>query len=76
MKSDAKHLLLLELSKKIKCLREEHNLTQAQCLIDTKIHFGRIEQAKRDVSFSTLCKICDYFNITLEAFFKDFKINS
>lgn len=75
MSFDDKYILL-ELSNKIKCLRKRNNLTQMQCLIDTGIHFGRIEQAKRDISFTTLCKICSYFNITLEDFLKDFDIST
>lgn len=71
MSINEKHTLI-ELSKRIKKLRKERGLTQMQCLIDTGIHFGRIEQAKRDVSFSTLCKISDYFNISLEQMFQDF----
>ncbi len=70
MESETKKVILLELSRKIKKLRKERNLTQAECFIDTKIHFGRIEQAKRDISYTTLHKICEYFNIRLVDFFK------
>lgn len=71
MSIDEKHTLF-ELSKRIKKLRKDRGLTQMQCLIDTGIHFGRIEQAKRDISFSTLCKISDYFDISLEEMFEGF----
>jgi len=63
--------LLLWLAKRIKELRAKRGLTQLQCFHDTNIHIGRIEQGKRDISFTTLYKLCSYFNITLEEFFKD-----
>lgn len=62
--------ILLELAKRIKFLRKERQLTQEDCLNDTGIHFARIEQGKRDISYSTLYKICNYFEITPQDFFK------
>lgn len=61
--------LLLRLASRIKELRLEKNLTQEDAFNDTGIHFGRIEQGKRDVSFTSLKKVCDYFQLTLEEFF-------
>ena len=60
--------LLLELAKKVKMLRENKGITQEDAFNDTGIHFGRIEQGKRDVSFSTLKKICDYFEVSMSEF--------
>ncbi len=60
---------LLWLAKRVKELRTSKNLTQLQCYLDTNIHFGRIEQGKRDISFTTLCKICEYLEITPNDFF-------
>lgn len=42
-------------------------------LADTGIHIGRIEAGNRDVSISTIEKICDYFNISVAEFFKGYK---
>ncbi len=70
MKKDNKKPLLIELAKRIKDLRKSKNLTQIDCYNDTNIHFARIEQGKRDISFTTLYKICQYFNISMEEFFK------
>lgn len=69
---DKKELLNL-LAKRVKELRSKKDLTQEDALNDTGIHFGRIEQGKRDISFSTLFKICQYFEISPKDFFtKDF----
>ncbi|GAB4160015.1 MAG: hypothetical protein Tsb0033_15340 [Winogradskyella sp.] len=63
--------LLTALSKRVKELRNKKGVTQEQAYNDTGIHFGRIEQGRRDASFLTLNKICEYFEINLEEFFKD-----
>lgn len=69
MKSTEKDELLIKLANRVKELRIAKNLTQEDAYNDTGIHFGRIERGKRDVSFSSLKKICDYFEISLEEFF-------
>jgi len=68
MKQANNNLLLLELSRKLKELRKERGLTQEDCYNDTGIHFSRIEQGKRDISFTTLYKICKYFDVTIKEF--------
>lgn len=65
--------LLSWLAARIKELRVQKDLTQLQCFHETNVHVGRIEQGKRDISFTTLIKLCDYFNITPEEFFDGFK---
>ncbi len=65
--------LLLWLVERTKELRLQKNITQLQCFHETNVHIGRIEQGKRDISFTAFIKLCDYFNITPEEFFKDFK---
>lgn len=62
---------LLKLASKVKKLRVIKGVTQEIALIDTGIHFGRIEQGKRDISYTTLIKLCNYFDITPSEFFKD-----
>jgi len=70
MKSGSQNELLLKLANRVKELRMEKGLTQEDAFNDTGIHFGRIEQGKRDISFTTLKKICDYFTISMEDFTK------
>jgi len=71
MKDDNKKELLVDLARRIKGLRKVRNLTQEDCYNDTGIHFARIEQGKRDISYTTLVKICKYFNISLKDFFEN-----
>jgi transcriptional regulator with XRE-family HTH domain len=63
--------LLNFIAQRIKTLRTEKGLTQEDFYNDTNIHIGRIELAKRDISVSTLSKICDYFEISIKAFFEN-----
>jgi transcriptional regulator with XRE-family HTH domain len=66
------HKLLSYIAMKCKELRLKHQITQENFLYDTGIHIGRIECAKRDISISTMMKICTYFEISIEEFFKDY----
>jgi len=71
MKKKDKKILLIQLAKRVKELRKAKGVTQADALTDTKILFSRIEQGKRNISFTTLFEICKYFDITMDEFFKD-----
>jgi transcriptional regulator with XRE-family HTH domain len=55
---------------RIKKLREQNGVTVAEFYNDTGIHLARIESLKKDISLSTIGRICDYFDLTLHEFFK------
>lgn len=58
--------ILLDLANKLKGLRKIKGLTQEQVFHDTGIHIARIEQGKRDISYTTLYKLAAYFETTTE----------
>lgn len=60
--------VLLHLAKRVKELRLEKGVTQEQMYNDTGIHVARIEQGKRDVSYTTLVKMAEYFGRSLGEF--------
>lgn len=60
--------ILLNLASKLKGLRKIKNVTQEQVLHETGIHVARIEQGKRDISYTTLVKLAQYFEVGLEKF--------
>ncbi|MFY0603263.1 MAG: helix-turn-helix transcriptional regulator [Flavobacteriaceae bacterium] len=62
---------LLKLANRIKSLRRLNAVSQEDAYNDTGIHFGRIEQGNRDVSYFTLVRISIYFDLTLEEFFSE-----
>ena len=57
--------ILLDLANKLKGLRKIKDVTQEQVYNDTGIHIARIEQGKRDISYTTLVKLVDYFEVSL-----------
>lgn len=60
--------LLLGLANRLKELRKGKALTQEDVYNDTGIHIARIEQGKRDISYTTLIKLADYFGVALDYF--------
>ena len=62
--------LLKKIAVVLKELRESNNLTQQDVYYDTKIHIGRIEAYKVNLSVSTLSVLCNYFEISLSEFCK------
>lgn len=68
---NTKSKTLIELANRIKKLGRERNLTQEDCYNDTGLHFGRIEQGKRDLRVTSLVTICEYFNISLKDLLKE-----
>lgn len=69
MENFSKESVLLDLAKRVKKLREEKEVTQQEAYNDTGIHFARIEQGKRDISYTTFLRICNYFGISTKEFF-------
>lgn len=69
MDKSYKEVVLIDLAKRVKELRQKKGVSQQNAYNDTSIHFARIEQGKRDISYSTLCKVCDYLDVTLVDFF-------
>lgn len=63
--------LLSNIAIVLKRLREAEDLTQADVFGDTRIHVGRIETAKTNLSVSTLSALCRYFKISLSNFYKE-----
>ena len=64
-------ILLQKIALKIKSLREENGISQRELHYITDINIDRLECAKVNVTVGTISKLCKYFNITLEDFFKE-----
>lgn len=63
-------VLLKKIAAELKALRRANNLTLADVYYDTKIHIGRIESFKVNLSISTLDALCRYYEVSLSDFFK------
>lgn len=69
MEKISRHQELSDLAKRVADLRKRKGVTQQDAFNDTGIHFGRIEQGKRDISYLTLLKLCKYFEVSPKEFF-------
>lgn len=63
-------ILLMEIGKKLQKIRNSKGLSQEDVYIDTDLNMSRIEGGKTDIRLSTLLKLCKYYNISLEEFFR------
>ena len=73
MKQRRDDILLKEIARRVKKLREMHGISQADFATD--INIGRIGLAKFNITVSTLKAICDYFEISVSDFLKDIPIS-
>ncbi len=71
MANQINKVLLKQIALRLKQLRMSKKLTQNELYEDTGINIGRIERGINDLSISSLSRICDYFEITIEEFFKE-----
>lgn len=62
--------LLNKIALRIKQLRLEKGVSQAEIYNEIEVHIARIETAKVNISVSTLSKLCEYFGVSLLEFFK------
>lgn len=69
MENDSIKLALSQIAKRVKELRKKKGVSQQNAYNDTGIHFARIEQGRRDLSYITLLRISEYFGISLKEFF-------
>lgn len=65
------NILLEAIAKKLKQLREDRGLSQVDVYIDTDLNISRIESGKTSITLTSLFTLCQYYEITLEDFFKD-----
>ena len=63
-------VLIEEIARRLKDLRIGRGLSQETVYFNTGIHIGKIETEKYNITVSTLSKLRDYYQITLEEFFK------
>lgn len=62
--------LLARVAERLCGLRKARGLTQAAVYEDTNVHIGQIEAKHNNISITTLSILCDYYETTLEEFFK------
>ena len=58
-------LLLNELARRLKSVREERHLTQQEVYDATGVHVGRLEVGRRDVALTTVALLCQYYGVNM-----------
>lgn len=64
-------ILVEQVVERLKSIRRAQGLTQESVRFDTDLNIGRIESGRHSISLTTLADLCDYYNISLEDFFKE-----
>jgi transcriptional regulator with XRE-family HTH domain len=66
--------LLCEVAKKLRETREGKGLSQYIVDMDIDTNTSRIERGKANITISTLSRLCKYYGVTLEEFFRGIDI--
>lgn len=62
--------LAKKLAERLKEVRKEKGITQENVRFDLNMNIGRVEIGENCISLPTLKRLCDYYGITLEEFFR------
>jgi len=74
MKHPDRDTSLLEyIAGKCKELRAQRGVSQEVVYEDTHLNIGKIETAKKNLSVSSLSKLCKYYGMPLTEFFADYE---
>ena len=73
MKEQERNIALLKyIAHKCKELRAKKGISQEAAYEDTRINIGKVETAKKNITVSTLAKLCKYYDTNLIDFLKGF----
>lgn len=61
------------IAERLKEVRKERGITQENVIFDLNMNIGRIEIAENCISLPILKRLCDYYGISLEEFFRGVK---
>ena len=64
--------LLTYIAHKCKDLRAKKGVSQETAFEDTGVSISKIETARKNITVSTLSKLCRYFEITIPEFFREY----
>lgn len=64
----------LKIAARLKELRKNAGKTQAMAAADMGLTIGSIEAARKDITLSSLEKLCSYYGVTLAEFFEEMEL--
>lgn len=62
---------LQKIAAKLRLLRRKAGLLQKSVSAETGLNMGHIEGARKNITLTTLQRLCDYYGLTLKEFFSD-----
>lgn len=62
--------LIAQVAKKLRQLREDRGISQDIVDMDIDTNASRIERGMANITISTLSKLCKYYGVSLEEFFR------
>ena len=62
--------VLLQIAERIREIRKELKITQNVVEEETGLSIGRIEAGSMNLTITTIVILCDYFEVSLEDFFR------
>lgn len=65
---------LRKIIERLKALRREAGVTQREMREQTGLHVSEIEAGRKNISITSLDRICLYFHLTLEEFFEGLEL--
>lgn len=72
-KQERDEALLIYIAHKSKELRAKKGVSQETAFEDTGISIGKVETMRKNITVSTLSKLCRYFGVTVQEFFREYK---
>lgn len=64
----------LIIARRLMELRKKTGILQAKAAADMGMNIGSVEAARKDISISSLEKLCSYYGVTLAEFFEELEI--
>ncbi len=64
----------MAIARRLREIREAKGISQLNVYIATDCFVSRIEMGNQDIRTSTLYRLCEYYGVTMEEFFKDFHL--
>lgn len=62
---------LKKIAAKLRILRRDAGLGQKEVSAATGLNIGRLEAGSRNITLSTLNRLCEYYGTTIKEFFRD-----
>lgn len=71
--SDYERLLIPDVTARLKRIRKARGIRQETVRFELGVNIGRIESGRHCITLPTLMRLCGFYGVGLDEFFKDFR---